>query len=205
MNYRVEKVLAFVFLIVVLVLTWYLFLYDDFVTESEERITGVFASLALGFGIFQFWLNELNTDRRKLYDMRYESYKEFVLQIERISESLYIEMTGDEIGSIHNLLSRMINHLDRINSTIAMTSDLLFPDLHNKAETKSIVGVVGSILTKTNEFRLKIEKASREGKEVARDFMQSQDRMHWHNETRELLNELHRRKHEFYRVLRAYL
>ncbi len=107
MNYRIEKVLAFLFLLVVLLLTWYLFLIDDFVIESEERITGVFASLAMGFGIFQFWLIELNTDRRKLYDMRYETYKEFVLQIERISESMHIDMTGDEVGSIHNLLSRL--------------------------------------------------------------------------------------------------
>jgi len=205
MNYRIEKVLAFLFLLVVLLLTWYLFLIDDFVSESEERITGVFASLALGFGIFQFWLNELNTDRRKLYDLRYESYKEFVLQIERISESLHIEMTGDEIGSIHNLLSRLINHLNRINATVAMTSDFLFPDLHLKPETKSIVSTVGSILTRTNEFRLKFEKANRAGKDVARDFLHSHDRMQWHNEIRELLDELHTSKYDFYHLLRNYL
>jgi len=205
MNYRIEKVLAFLFLLLVLLLTWYLFLIDDFVIESEERITGVFASLAMGFGIFQFWLNELNTDRRKLYDMRYESYKEFVLQIERISESMHIEMTGNEVGSIHNLLSRLMNHLDRINSTIAMSSDFLFPGLHLNPETKSMVSIVGNILTRTNEFRLKVEKANREGKDIARDFMHSHDRMLWHNEIRELLNELHTSKHEFYRLLRNYL
>ena len=205
MNYRIEKVLAFLFLLLVLLLTWYLFLIDDFVIESEERITGVFASLAMGFGIFQFWLNELNTDRRKLYDMRYESYKEFVLQIERISESMHIEMSGDEVGSIHNLLSRLMNHLDRINSTIAMSSDFLFPELHLNPETKSMVSIVGNILTRTNEFRLKVEKANREGKDIARDFMHSNDRMHWHNEIRELLNELHTSKHGFYRLLRNYL
>ena len=205
MNYRIEKILAFLFLLVVLLLTWYLFLIDDFVTESEERITGVFASLAMGFGIFQFWLNELNTDRRKLYDMRYESYKEFVLQIERISESMHIEMTGDEVGSIHNLLSRLMNHLDRINTTIAMTSDFLFPGLHLNQETKSMVSIVGNILARTNEFRLKVEKANREGKDLARDFMHSHDRMLWHNEIRELLNELHASKYDFYRLLRNYL
>ena len=205
MNYRIEKVLAFLFLLVVLLLTWYLFLIDDFVIESEERITGVFASLAMEIGIFQFWLNELNTDRRKLYDMRYESYKEFVFQIERISESMHIEMTGDEVGSIHNLLSRLMNHLDRINSTIAMSSDLLFPELHLNPETKSMVSIVGNILTKTNEFRLKVEKANREGKDIARDFMHSHDRMRWHNEIRELLNELHTSKYDFYRLLRNYL
>ncbi len=205
MNYRIEKVLAFLFLLLVLLLTWYLFLIDDFVIESEERITGVFASLAVGFGIYQFWLNELNTDRRKLYDMRYESYKELVLQIERISESMHIEMTGDEVGSIHNLLSRLMNHLDRINSTIAMTSDFLFPDLHRKTETKSIVSIVGNILTRTNEFRLKVEKANREGKDLTRDFLHSHDRMQWHNEIRELLNELHTSKYDFYHLIRNYL
>ncbi len=205
MNYRIEKVLAFLFLLLVLLLTWYLFLIDDFVIESEARITGVFASLAMGFGIYQFWLNELNTDRRKLYDMRYESYKELVLQIERISESMHIEMTGDEVGSIHNLLSRLMNHLDRINSTIAMTSDFLFPDLHRKTETKSIVSIVGNILTRTNEFRLKVEKANREGKDLTRDFLHSHDRMQWHNEIRELLNELHTSKYDFYHLIRNYL
>ncbi len=205
MNYRIEKVLAFLFLLVVLLLTWYLFLIDDFVIESEERITGVFASLAMGFGIFQFWLNELNTDRRKLYDMRYEAYKEFVLQIERISESMHIDMTGDEVGSIHNLLSRLMNHLDRINSTIAMSSDFLFPGLHLNPETKSMVSIVGNILTRTNEFRLKVEKANREGKDISRDFMHSHDRMLWHNDIRELLNELHSTKYDFYRLLRNYL
>ena len=205
MNFRIEKALAFVFLLLVLILTWYLFLIDDFVTESEQRITGVFASLALGFGIFQFWLNEINNERRKLYDMRFEAYKDLVLQIERISESLQIEMTGDEIGSIHNLLSRLINHLNRINTTIAISSDSLFPDLHLKPETKSVLNIVGNILAKTNVFRLKIEKANRQGKEVARDFLDSQDRMQWHNEIGELLDELHTGKHDFYRVLRDHL
>jgi hypothetical protein len=201
MNFRIEKALAFLFLMLVLILTWYLFLVDDFVTESEARITGVFASLALGFGIFQFWLHELYNAQRKLYDMRYEAYKDLVFQIERISESLQIEMIGDEIGSIHNLLSRLINHLNRINTTIAISSDSLFPDLHLKPETKSVLSIVGNILTKTNEFRLKIEKANRQGKEIARDVLQSQDRMHWHNEIGELLDNLHTRKHDFYRIL----
>jgi len=202
MNYRIEKALAFIFLLLVLVLTWYLFLMDDLVTSSEARITGVFASLALGFGIFQFWISELNADRRKIYDLRYEAYREFALQIEHISEALHIEMTGDEIASVHNLLSRLMNHLDRINSNVAMSSGFLFPDLHLQPETESIIGIVGNISTRTNEFRLKVEKASREGKDT-RDFEYSHDRMQWHNDIRELLNELHRCKYDFYEVLRS--
>lgn len=205
MSVRFEKALAFLFLLLVLILTWYLFLIDDFVTGSEERITGVFASFALGFGIFQFWIQELNEEKRKLYDMRYEAYKDFVLQIERISESLHIELIGDEIGSIHNLLSRMINHLNRINATITISSDSLFPDLHLAPETKSVLNIVGNILAKTNGFRLKIEKANRGGKEIARDFLHSQERMQWHNEIGELLNELHTSKHAFFRLLKDHM
>ncbi len=48
MNYRIEKVLAFGFLVVILLLTWYLFLIDDFVSESEERITGGFCITGTG-------------------------------------------------------------------------------------------------------------------------------------------------------------
>lgn len=205
MNIQIEKALAFLFLLLVLILTWYLFLIDDLVTESESRITGVFASLALGFGIFQFWIQELNEAKRKLYDMRYEAYKDFVLQIESISESLHIELIGDEISSIHNLLNRLINYLNRINTTIAISSDSLFPNLQTAPETKSVLHIVGNILTITNGFRLKIEKANRQGKEVARDFLQSEDRMRWHNEIGELLNELHTSKHEFYRILKKHL
>lgn len=205
MNLRIEKTLAFLFLLVVLILTWYLFLIDDFVTESEARITGVFASLALGFGIFQFWVQEINEEKRKRYDMRYEAYKDFVLQIERISESLHIELTGDEIGSIHNLLSRLINHLNRINATITISSDSLFPGLNLAPETKSVLHIVGNILTKTNQFRLNVEKANRKSKEVARDFLQSQDRMRWHNEIGELIKELHTSKHAFFMLLKDHM
>jgi hypothetical protein len=113
-----------------------------------------------------------------------------------------MELIGDEIGSIHNLLNRLINNLNRINTTIAISSDSLFPGLQIAQETKSMLHIVAKILTKTNEFRLKIEKANRQGKEIARDFLQSQDRMRWHNEIGELLNELHTTKHDFYRILK---
>jgi hypothetical protein len=205
MSFQIEKTLAFLFLLLVLILTWYLFLIDDFVTDSEARITGVFASLALGFGIFQYWVDEINTDRRKLYDLKYDAYKDLVFQIERISDSLHIEMIGDEIGSVHNLLSHLIHYLNRINTTIAISSDSLFPDLQNQSETQSITSIVGNILTRTNEFRLDIEKANREGKEIARDFLHSVDRMRWHNEIEKLLNELHTRKHDFYRIMKDQL
>jgi len=40
-----------------------------------------------------------------------------------------------------------------------------------------MLNIVGKIMTTTNQFRLQIEKANRGGKEIARDFLHSQDRM----------------------------
>ncbi len=49
------------------------------------------------------------------------------------------------------------------------------------------------------------EKANREGKDLSRDFLHTHDRMLWHNEIRELLDELHTNKYDFYRLLRNYM
>jgi hypothetical protein len=205
MNNRFEYILASVFLLVVMLLTWYLFFYDDFVSESVERVTGIFTSLALGFGVFQLWIREINTDRRKLYELQYEAYKDIVLQIDSISETLDLELTGNEISSIHAQVSRLMNNANRIKSSIGMNSDFLFPGLHLKPETKSIVGVVDKILVRTDEFRLNFENAAKKDIVVSRDHQLFVERINWHNGIREYLQELHSRKYDFYRILSTYL
>ena len=204
MNGRFEYIVAFVFLLVVLLLTSYLFLYDDFVSESEEKITGIISFLAIGFGVFQFWINELNTDRRKLYDLRYNTYKEFIIHIDGISEILNVEMMGDEIGSIHNLVSRLMNKANRIKSDINLNGDFLFPYLYLKPETESILSIINRILIRTDEFRMNLESTNNKSKEIARSFLHSTERMQWNNEIREYLSELHTSKYDFYRALRTY-
>jgi hypothetical protein len=168
-------------------------------------MAGVFALLVLGFGIFQFWLNELNTNRRKLYELRYDTYKEFIFLLDQVSETLNMEMTTNEISNVYELVSRLMNNVNKINSTINMNRDFLFPDIQLKLETKAVEDILEKLLLRTDKFRLGLENANKEGKEVARDFLQSIERMNWHNEIREHLKELHNKKYDFYRVLRNYL
>ena len=205
MNNRFERAAAYVFVLVVLLLTCYLFLYDDFTSKSEGKITGIITFLALGFGVFQFWIDEMNSDERKLYDLRYESYKDFVLRIDLISETLNYEMAGNDISSIHNLVSRLINDVNRIRSAIAMNSDFLFPDLYLKPETETIDSIVGDILIRTDAFRRSVERAIREENRHTRNFELSVEQMKWHNEIREYLKDLHQSKFDFYRILRTYM
>lgn len=205
MNNRFERVAAYVFVLVVLLLTCYLFLYDDFTSKSEGKITGIIAFLALGLGVFQFWIDEMNTEERKLYDLRYESYKDFVLRIDLISETLNYEMAVNDINSIHNLVSRLMNDVNRIRSAIAMNSDFLFPDLHLTPEAENIDRIVGKILVRTDIFRRSIERAIKEENMHNRNFEMSVKQMKWHNEIREYLEDLHQSKFDFYEILRIYI
>lgn len=205
MNNRFERVAAYVFVLLVVLLTCYLFLYDDFTSRSEGKITGLIAFLALGFGVFQFWIDEMNTEERKLYDLRYESYKDFVLRIDLISETLNYEMAGNDVNSIHTLVSRLMNDVNRIRSAIAMNSDFLFPDLYLKPETETINSIVGNILVRTDIFRRRVERAIKEENRRSRNFELSVEQMKWHNEIREYLEDLHQSKFDFYGILRTYM
>ncbi len=204
LNNRFERVAAYVFVLVVVLLTCYLFLYDDFTSRNEGKITGIITFMTLGLGVFQFWIDEMNTEERKLYDLRYESYKDFVLRIDLISETLNYEMAGNDINSIHNLVSRLMNDVNRIRSAIAMNSDFLFPDLYLKPEAEHIDSIVGGILVRTDIFRRSVERAIKEENMHNRNFELSVKQMKWHNEIREYLEDLHQSKFDFYRILRAY-
>lgn len=205
MNNRLERVAAYVFVLVVVLLTCYVFLYDDFTSKSEGKITGLIAFLVLGLGVFQFWIDELNAEERKLYDLRYESYKDFVLRIDLISETLNYEMAGNDINSVHALVSRLMNDVNRIKSAIAMNSDFLFPDLDLKPETETMNSIVGNMLIRTDIFRRRVERAIKEENGHSRNFELTVEQMKWHNEIREYLEALHQYKFDFYRILRTYM
>ena len=205
MNNRFERLAAYAFVLGVILLTCYLFLYDDFTSKSEGKIAGIIIFLALGFGVFQFWIDEINTEERKLYDLRYESYKDFVLRIDLISEALNYEIAGNDISSIYTLVSRLTNDVNRIRSAIAMNSDFLFPDLCLKPETETINSIVGDILVRTDTFRRRVERAIKEQNRYNKNFELSVEQMKWHNEIRAYLNDLHQSKFDFYRILRTYM
>jgi len=64
---RKQKIyfLPIVFLLVILILTWYLFFHEKLVDDNEKRIAGIIALLGFGFATFQFWINEINTEKKE--------------------------------------------------------------------------------------------------------------------------------------------
>jgi len=110
-------------------------------------------------------------------------------------------MYSSDSISVHSLVSKLMNQINNLSSTINMNNDYLFSELHLRNEAKIIEDIMEKILRRTDEFRLSIESANKNTKE----FMKSIERMNWHNEIRIYLKELHNRKYEFYKMLREYL
>lgn len=204
MKKRLPYLLPIIFLIGIVLLTWILFFSLELVSDNEKRITCVFAILALGFGVFQFWVNELNIERRKKFDLRYETYKEIVLLIESISETINIKMISKETIEAHGVLSKLINQINNLSSTMNRNNDFLFPDICKTPESKKNQKILENIILRTDKFRIGIENAAKHDKYNMKEFAESIEEMNWHNEIREYLKELHDNKYDLYKKLRTY-
>ncbi|MDQ1770435.1 hypothetical protein GQR60_03235 [Labilibaculum sp. A4] len=205
MKKHIRYILPFSFLIAIIFLTWILFFHLELTTDNEKRFAGIFSILGLGFGIFQFWMNEINTTNRKLFDLRYETYKDFIFLIDSILETLNNEMKIPKSKNIHGFVSSLMNQINRIGSSVNMNKDYLFPGLHLKPEVKKVESILSKILKRTDEYRHNIEKAWKEDDESIKDFTESIENMNWHNDVRDELKILHKEKYNFYKALRKYL
>ncbi|RXQ94376.1 hypothetical protein EO244_08825 [Ancylomarina salipaludis] len=205
MKKYIRYILPFSFLIAIIFLTWILFFQLELITDNEKRYAGIFSILGLGFGIFQFWMHEINTTNRKLFDLRYETYKDFIFLIDSILETLNNEMKIPKSKNIHGFVSSLMNQINRIGSSVNMNKDYLFPSLHLKPEVKKVESILSKILKRTDEYRLNIEKARKEDDEFLKNLNESIENMNWHNDVRDELKILHKEKYNFYKALRKYL
>ena len=201
---RLPYLIPILFLIGISSIVWYLFLYCEIITDNEKRITGIITILGLGFGVFQFWINELNIERRKMFDLRYETYKEIVSSIESLTEAINKQMVSNEKIDAHSLVSVILNQVNRIASIKNMNNQFLFPKITDSIESKRNSEILEKIMMRTDQFRKGIEKANDKEKDTMKDFIISTERMNWHNDIRKYLVDLHENKYEFYNRLRSY-
>ena len=203
-----KKLLPFlmpiIFLLLIVALVWYLFFIEDFIIDSEKRITGVITILGLGFGVFQFWIVEINSNNRRLSELKYNEYRQLFMQIESIPELLNKEMMNDAIDS-HYLVSSLINQINRVVSLINTNNSYLFTRLADLEATKNLKKVLEKILGAADKCRFEIEKAHEKKSPQAIDLIQIFETIKWHNNTRDYLSELHSVKYAFYAKLIKYL
>lgn len=194
-----------IFLILISILTWVIFFSFNIVSDNDKRITGIISILGLSFGIFQFWINELNIDRRKKFDLRYNTYKEIENLIELLTETINNRMIDSEKENIHSFLSSIMNQINRILSILNINDRYLFPEIFKQSEAIELKALLEKILNSTNRYRINVEKELREKSPDMREYYKYIESVNWHNDLRELLIDLHSSKLKFYKTLRGYL
>lgn len=195
---------AFLFLFTVIFLAWYFFICRKVVDDIALQITGILSVLGLGFALFQFLFNHIATEKRRTFDLRYNAYKEIVSIIESIPESLNGQMTPNQILSIDNLVSNLMNQVNRFSSAMKEHDVFLFMNIKNLPESLKMKEIVEKILERTNVCKQGIEEASRQFDNSSKANFAGLVTMTWHNEMRDYLKELHEHKYKFYSKLREY-
>jgi hypothetical protein len=204
MKYR-RYIPPMIFILSIGLATYYLFIYSAIVDDAEKRTAGIIGLLGFGFGIFQFWVGEINNSRRRDFELTYEAYKELTLTIQNISEILNREMTGSHDIDPHGLVNSLMNLINQFQDTVETNDDFLFPGLQYKESFIRLTDITVNILTRTDKLRTEFETLENKGSEGNLYFEKVLIRMKWHNETREFLKELHANKYAFYKDVRKYL
>jgi len=205
MKKQLAYIPAFLMLTFVIFLTWYLFFYLEIFPSNDKRVAAVFSLLGLGFGLFQFWFNEIKSAKRKKFDLRYSAYQEIVLLNESIAETINTQMTSNEMLEVHGLVSKLLNQINRLSLIMNINNDDLFHGIHKTNESKSNQEILERILFRTDQYRLAIEKVTKKDNKNSKEFISSVEEINWHNDVRELMKEFHKTKYDFYRKLRTYL
>ena len=185
-------------------ITYYVFIYSGFGLDSEKRIAGIIASLGLGLGLFQFWLTEINNKRRQDFKLKYEVYKELTRTIQSITEILNTEMASGTDINPHGLVTSLLNLINQFQDVVKINDDFLFPGLQYKDSFKKLTTIAEAILVKADKLRKEIETLENKDNPRNIDLGKMALRMNWHNETRELLKNLHSQKYEFYKEVKKY-
>lgn len=202
MTKKLSYLFPILFLLIVTLLTWYIFFSLDLISDNEKRLTGVIALMGLGFGIFQFWMSEINNDRRKNYELRFDAYKEIVSLIQSVSETINDAMTSKEIIEVHGLVGKIMNQVNRIDVIMHIYNDFLFAEIYETTESKKVLEILEKILRRTDQFRFDIEKA--ENYNNMKEFFEYIKKSDWHNEMREILKDLHKEKYNLFKKLRSH-
>ncbi len=196
-----KYVLPILFLLAVAGIIWVVFFVFDFVVEPEKRITGIVTILGLGFGVFQFWIAEINIRLRRISELKQNEYHQIFLIVESIPDLLNVEMMKEQINNPHGLVSTLMNQFNRLSSIIRVNKDFLFPGIFDSKESQEMKEVLEEIIRRTDKFKQSMEK---DNASTMENTVEKVELINWHNDMKESLETYHSVKHAFYKKLRSY-
>lgn len=192
-------------LIAVIILTWIVFLLWDKIGSIETRITGIITFLGLGFTVFQFWVSEINKDRRQRLEFKYNEYLRAQKLLDAIPQTLNKEMGRAEFVNPHGVSSTLMNLIGDFKGFVNNQNDHFFSEIKNEPVTKELVDNLNQILLRTDQMRKEIEDYNNRKKEGSSELVPAIEEMNWHNAMRDYLSKLNDQKYSFYKLLRSYL
>lgn len=147
-----------ILLLGVLTIIFVIFIGWSKVDSIETRITGIITAFGVGFTLFQFWVAEINKNRRQDYELRYNEYLRAQKILDAIPNTLNEEMARKEMANPHGVYSKLMNLINQFKSFVNNHNDHLFPGLKDKEVTKQVNKILGEIMEKTDSFKTEIEK-----------------------------------------------
>lgn len=196
--------LVFLFLGLVILITWYVFYHCNFFPNIQLRIAGIISFLGLGFGLFQFWFNHITTEKRRTFDLRYTVYKELMALINSLTECLHEEIYGRKTSNASELVKNLSKLINKIDSAINENNNSLFPKIKQSEEARKLEALIFQISYSTFKYEALVVN-----NEVMNNKYNEHEEMiaesNWFNDVREPYDELEVHKSKFYEKLREYL
>jgi len=196
---KYEKLFPFIFFIAIIFITYYLFVYNKLL-KYDAKIAGIISTLGIGFAIFQFWIGEINTDKRRLYDLRFNAINEInkncILLI-----SLIDKYRATKVVNKDEVYYEMNSKINTLNICLANNLLFLFPEVIEKEEYKNFLKLTTEFSYITTHFRnTSIEDSNNE--KILDD---NQMKIAWNNGMYDNLLKFAKADSDLYKLLRNYL
>ncbi|WPP52166.1 hypothetical protein [Catalinimonas niigatensis] len=196
-------ILPLVFFIAMMALT-YLFIELNVIEDNEKRLTLIVTFLGLGFGVFQFFVTEINNQKRFEFNLKYEAYKELRNIIDLVFHTLNHEMITAE-SNPHGIASKVIILVNQYKSSVEFSSDVFFEGLTEREEAIKVKDTLTKILDRANRLRIQIDNIHKKrSPDTMDEIAKVVEQMNWHNDTIQCLKDLNKHKFPFYRAIRSY-
>lgn len=158
---RIKKFLnktafIWIFFILSLVLTWYLFIYTDWIKEVDQKLTFILGSIAVAFSIFQFLISDQKERQRYINQIRIEEYRSIRNVIQNFIDSINSGLTM--IDSLVVTENRLLNLRNELSILINSNMIRVFPDLKENDSSKKLEELTAKVLMTTSKVRVKYQK-----------------------------------------------
>lgn len=199
-----DYIILYLFLILSTLLLWYLFFELEILKDTDKILAAIIPSLALIVGIFQIILNQINQKRTKLFELRYQEFKNQVSLIRKITDLINNSMTEYSTVDIHGLVGQLLNLINEFVNFNRFQKEFLFKNITEKEATNRVREILEKILVRTDTFRKQIDDVNKKESEIIELAIQVHQ-MNWHNDIREHLKELHEKKDGYFNELKSFL